>query len=98
MSLLNELKRRDVIRVTSAYVVFCWLIVQIVETLFPVYGLSDQAIRNVILLLGLGFFPTLILSWIFEITVDGSQAAVGPGCRGSPGKTRVPRLLTESSY
>ena len=71
MSLLNELKRRDVIRVASAYVVFCWLIVQVVETLFPVYGLSDQAIRNVILVLGLGFFPTLILSWIFEFTVKG---------------------------
>jgi hypothetical protein len=55
MSLLNELKRRDVIRVASAYIVFCWLIVQVVETLFPVYGFSDQAIRNVILLMALGF-------------------------------------------
>ena len=71
MSLLSELKRRDVIRVTSAYVVFCWLIIQVVETLFPVYGLSDHAIRNVILLLGIGFFVTLILSWFFEITAKG---------------------------
>ena len=86
MSLLNELKRRDVIRVASAYIVFCWLIVQVVETLFPVYGFSDQAIRNVILLMALGFFPTLILSWIFEFTMDGIKLQSAVDAEGVPTK------------
>ncbi|MGA0265606.1 MAG: tetratricopeptide repeat protein [Lysobacterales bacterium] len=71
MSFFNELKRRDVIRVGSAYVVFSWLIVQVVETLFPVYGFSDEAIRNVILVLAIGFVPALLISWVFEVTPDG---------------------------
>ena len=40
MSLISELKRRNVIRVGAAYVVTAWLIIQVVETIFPVYGLA----------------------------------------------------------
>ena len=86
MSLLNELKRRDVIRVASAYIVFCWLIVQVVETLFPVYGLSDHAIRNVILLMALGFLPTMIISWVFEFTIDGIKLQSTLDAEGFPTK------------
>lgn len=45
MSLLNELKRRNVIRVATAYAVVAWLIIQVVKTIFPVYDLSQDAIR-----------------------------------------------------
>ena len=86
MSLLTELKRRDVIRVASAYSVLCWLIVQVVETLFRVYGFSDQAIRNIVLLMALGFFPTLILSWIFEFTMDGIKLQSAIAAEGVPTK------------
>ena len=46
MSFFAELRRRNVIRVGAAYVVTSWLVVQVVETLFPIYGLSDAAIRE----------------------------------------------------
>ncbi len=39
MSLVSELKRRNVFRVAAAYVVTAWLILQVVELIFPVYGL-----------------------------------------------------------
>ena len=48
MSLVSELKRRNVFRVVAAYVVSAWLILQVVELIFPVYGFSDAAIRFVI--------------------------------------------------
>jgi hypothetical protein len=48
VSLFSELKRRSVLRVGAAYVVTAWLVVQVAETLFPVYGLSDGAIRTVV--------------------------------------------------
>jgi TolB-like protein len=76
MSFLNELKRRNVIRVATAYVVASWLIIQVVETIFPVYGLGDTAIRTVITLLAVGFIPTLIFSWVFEITPEGLKREV----------------------
>ena len=71
MSLLNELKRRNVLRVGAAYVVAAWLIIQVVETIFPVYGLSDGAIRLVVTLLAIGLLPVVILAWAFELTPEG---------------------------
>ena len=71
MSLFSELKRRNVIRVGAAYIVTAWLVVQVVETLFPIYGLSDSAIRFVVSALGVGFLPVLVLAWALEITPDG---------------------------
>ena len=71
MSLLQELKRRNVLRVATAYVVAAWLIIQVVETLFPVFGFSDAAIRTVVILLAIGFIPALAISWFFEITPEG---------------------------
>ncbi|MEE4175279.1 MAG: tetratricopeptide repeat protein [Xanthomonadales bacterium] len=71
MSLYQELKRRNVLRVGAAYVVFSWLVVQVAETLFPVYGLSDAAIRLVVAVLAVGFLPVLIFAWVFELTPEG---------------------------
>ncbi len=39
----DELKRRNVLRVAIAYLVASWLLIQIVETLFPVFGLHTIA-------------------------------------------------------
>lgn len=49
MKLFSELKRRNVIRVATAYVVASWLIVQVVETIFPAFGFGDDAIRLVVM-------------------------------------------------
>ena len=42
-----------------------------VETLFPVYGLTDGAIRLVITLLAIGLVPSLVFAWAFELTPEG---------------------------
>ena len=71
MTLFAELKRRNVIRVAAAYVAVSWLLIQVAETLFPVFGLSDAAIRTVVIVLALGLVPVVILAWAFELTPDG---------------------------
>lgn len=76
MSLFNELKRRNVLRVAAAYVVAAWLVVQVVETIFPIYGLSDAAIRVVISMLAVAFIPTLVFSWVFEFTPEGLKREI----------------------
>jgi adenylate cyclase len=73
MSLWGEIRRRNVHRVALAYVAAAWLLIQIAETLFPVFGLSDMAIRTVVIVLGIGFVPAVILSWVFEWTPEGFQ-------------------------
>ena len=71
MSLFSELKRRNVLRVAAAYVAVSWLLIQVVETLFPVFGLSDAAIRTVVIVLAIGFAPAVIVAWAFELTPEG---------------------------
>jgi TolB-like protein len=71
LSLFNELKRRNVIRVAAAYVVTAWLIIQVVETIFPAFGFGDAAIRLVVMVLAIGFVPVVVLAWAFELTPEG---------------------------
>jgi TolB-like protein/Tfp pilus assembly protein PilF len=71
MSLFEELKRRNVFRVGAAYVVVGWLIIQVVETIFPIYGIAESWIRLVITVLAIGLIPLLIFAWAFELTPEG---------------------------
>lgn len=41
MSFLAELKRRNVIRVVVAYLVFVWIVLQIADVLLPVVGVPE---------------------------------------------------------
>lgn len=67
----EELKRRNVFRVGIAYVVAAWLVIQVVETVFPAFGFGDAAIRTAVIVLAIGFPLALILSWIYELTPEG---------------------------
>jgi len=71
MSLYDELKRRNVFRVAIAYLAGSWLLIEVVETLFPIYGLSDAAVRTVVTLVAVGLPLLLVFSWFFELTPDG---------------------------
>jgi len=71
MSLFSELKRRNVLRVAIAYLAACWLLVQVIETLFPIFGFSDSVTRLVVIVLIIGFPFVLILSWLYELTPEG---------------------------
>jgi len=71
LSFLNELKRRNVFRVAIAYLAGAWLLIEVTDTLFPIYGFSDAAIRLVVTLLAIGLPITLILSWVYELTPEG---------------------------
>ncbi len=90
MFLFNELKRRNVFRVGVAYVTLSWLIVQVIEALFPLFGFSDETARAVVLLLAIGFIPAMIFAWIFELTPDGlkRESDVDRGSAVSERKTR----------
>jgi adenylate cyclase len=88
MSLFTELRRRNVFRFATAYVVSAWLIVQVVETLFPIFGLSAAAIRLVVILLAIGFVPAVIGAWVFQLTPEGVKVDPGSG-ESAPGASRM---------
>jgi len=83
MSLWNELKRRNVIRVAAAFVVTAWLVVQVVETIFPAFGFGDAAVRFVVVAFAAAFIPALVLAWVFEWTPEGLKKDAEVE-RGSP--------------
>jgi len=85
---LNEIRRRNVHRVAIAYVTASWLLIQVVETLFPVFGLSDAAIRIAVILLAAGFIPAVVLAWIFEWTSAGIRRDEGIATATTAGQTR----------
>jgi len=76
MSLFNELKRRNVIRVAAAYVVAAWLIIQVVETIAPAFGYGEEVVRIVVILVAIAFIPALVFSWAFELTPEGLKREV----------------------
>ena len=55
MSLISELKRRNVIRVAPLYLVAAWVILQVRQLLFDVLEAADWTSRLVLGLLMLGF-------------------------------------------
>ena len=71
MSLFNELKRRNVIRVGIAYVIGSWLLIQVTETIFPLFGFDDTPARIVVIVLAIGLIPALVFAWVFEMTPEG---------------------------
>jgi TolB-like protein/Tfp pilus assembly protein PilF len=71
MSFVDELKRRNVLRVAIAYAIVAWLIAQVTELAFDSFGTPDWAIKTVLFLLLIGFPLALLFAWAFELTPDG---------------------------
>ena len=74
MSFFDEVRRRNVHRVALFYLAGAWLLIQVVETVFPAFGMTDAGIRTVTIIVTIGFVPALILSWFFEWTAHGIGA------------------------
>ncbi|RLA28303.1 MAG: hypothetical protein DRR11_16880 [Gammaproteobacteria bacterium] len=68
---IAELRRRNVLRVGTAYLVAGWLILQFVDVVFPILGLDEALGRPILAVLLVGLPIALILAWVFELTPEG---------------------------
>src|SRR5438876_7376341 len=66
-----ELKRRNVYKVAIAYIVAGWALSQGIAQVFPVFDISNWAIRIIVLLIVVGFPVAVVFVWFFEITSEG---------------------------
>ena len=90
MKFFQELKRRSVLRVVAVYIVTAWLVIQVVETIFPAFGFGDQAIRFTVILLAVGLVPVVVFAWVFEVTPEGIKRDAGALPEpAAPGKLRT---------
>ena len=71
MSFIEELKRRNVVRVGVAYGIGAWLIAQVAELALDSFAAPDWVIKTVLFLLIIGFPLALVLAWAFELTPEG---------------------------
>lgn len=71
MSLVSELKRRNVFRVATAYIIVGWLLTEISTTVLPTFGAPDWVAKVLIFIVGIAFIPVLIFSWAYEMTPEG---------------------------
>ena len=71
MSFFEELKRRKVFRVAASYAVVAFVIMQLVEILFPMFNFPQWTQQFTVIVVLLGFPIAVILSWVFDKTNDG---------------------------
>src|ERR1700738_5046007 len=68
---LEQLKRRNVVRVAILYVVVCYLILEPFGLLVHVLALPEWIGRTVVVLMAVGFPAVLLFAWVYEITPEG---------------------------
>ena len=68
MSIFNELKRRNVIRIAGIYAVVAWILMQVAGTLEESLKLPEWFDSVVTAGLMIGFPIALLLAWAFEMT------------------------------
>ena len=69
-----ELKRRNVYKVTAAYLVAGWALSQGIAQVFPVFDVPNWAIRLIVILIVLGLPVAVVLAWTLEITPEGIKS------------------------
>ena len=70
-NLLDELKRRNVIRVALAYLAAAWLVAQFMATLGDLVTLPDWVGPALLVIVVAGFVVVVSLAWIYDLTGQG---------------------------
>jgi TolB-like protein len=96
MRLFDELRRRNVIRVATAYAVVGWLVLQVADLAAASFAAPDWVMRMLIVALLLGLPLAAFLAWAYELTPEGVRTTAevdsSPTLSGSSG-ARLNRLI-----
>ena len=68
MALIEELKRRRVFRVSAAYIVTCWIVLQVADVVIPALALPDWSMRLLLVALVVLFPVVILAAWVFQIS------------------------------
>jgi len=84
--IFEELKRRQVIKASIAYLVIAWVLLQVFSILLPMFNTPQWVLKTITLLMAVGFPIWIIISWIYEVTPDGIKKtkSVNQGSTKSP--------------
>ena len=90
---LSEITRRNVHRAALAYLAGSWLLLQILETVLPIYDVDERVLRWSIGLLAIGFLPALAIAWVFEVSPGGFRLQVDLDREGESRTADAPRKM-----
>jgi len=71
VQVLEELQRRNVVRVAIGYIVSSWLLIQVADVVLESIGAPEWVMQTILLVLALGFPIVLFFSWAYEVTAEG---------------------------
>ena len=71
VTLIQELKRRNVFRVGIAYAVGAWVLLQVLDVVGEILDLPAWGGKLILAILVVGFFIALVVAWAFELTPEG---------------------------
>jgi len=71
VQVLEELQRRNVVRVAIGYIVSSWLLIQVADLVLENIGAPAWVMQTILLVLALGFPVVLFFSWAYEVTPEG---------------------------
>ena len=71
MSFFIELKRRNVFKVTIAYAVMAWLVMQIAYVILNNVEAPGWVFHVILLMLGIGLLFAIFFAWAYELTPEG---------------------------
>ncbi|HIF21336.1 MAG TPA: hypothetical protein EYQ27_05370 [Gemmatimonadetes bacterium] len=68
---VSEMRRRHVVRFALGYAAAAFVILQLADPVFPAFGLGENALRILVIVLALGLPPAAVVAWIYDVTRDG---------------------------
>ena len=71
MKFFEELKRRNVIKATMAYIVVAWVLVQVLTIILPEFEAPGWVLKTLMILMAVGLPIWMIFSWVYEVTPEG---------------------------
>ncbi len=71
MKFLDELKRRNVIKATMAYLVVAWVLIQVLTNILPVFQAPPWVLKTLMILLAIGLPVWMVFSWVYDVTPEG---------------------------
>jgi adenylate cyclase len=71
IKVLQEIQRRNLVRVAVLYIIACWVILEPTHLIFFMLEVPVWANRLVILLMVAGLPLVLLFSWVYEVTPEG---------------------------
>lgn len=70
-SFLQEMRRRNVFRVSIAYLAMTWLLMQVADLVLSSFGVDRGVMQSLIIMFAVGFPIAVGTAWAYELTPEG---------------------------